>query len=1141
MLFLHQIKNLITMKKTFLLFIAIVFGALQCAMAAPLKNMEVRLTQPDGQVIHCFASGDEYYNYLHDANGYTIVKGADGFYCYAVYDNQGQVVPSAYRVGSVEPAKVGLQPNVKISAEEYYQRRMNRERYNQPIQRPRGDRELNHGRYNNLVVFIRFAGDTYHTTPFSDVDSMFNASNYESVSMHNYYHHASYNQLDLLSFFYPEPDGETILSYEDIYPKEYYMPYDPVTNPMGYHDGETADREFSMLERAIYYVADQVPDTLDLDYNGDGNVDNVVFIIKGQPGEWASLLWPHRWCIYDRYVPLNGLRVYDFNLQLEQGGYFNVSTFCHEMFHSLGAPDLYHYSGGIDAVGSWDLMCSNASPPQHSGVYMKYKYGNWVDDIPEITGQYGTYEIEADAWEGNRRNAYRIATSNPYQFLLVEYRNDNTIFETKLPGGGLLIYRIDTRYDGNAGWNGTDQFDEVYLFRPGGSINEAGNLNHANFCAEHNRTEFSQYTDPFVFFTNGQVYDWGERIYNISTKGDKISFTYGPLEGDGAQPGPEGLTAHVNSLGHQVELAWSPVEGADSYRIYRDGQEIVQGVTDNAYVHPYTGTDNGYHIYSVASVTEGVVSAHSEQWVILGNYETLRLSLTSDSPYGTKGGELEVSFDHPLMPTQYFTLYEGTQKDAELYVPANTEVTLRWNAGFDPDSEGIHVTAKHLNENGESTLVDLDGPASGVLVSYTVADEGLGSMPPQQLTATANGTQIQLSWTIPVENHDFVIYRDGKLHQNITGGYAYLDANLMRSGTHSYHVESLCGTMTSWNPESLAYATVMNYYCEPPQNLQGTYFNDGHVELSWDAPQFVGHGMIAYDANQFVDQIGTSNHKWGIKIEPEHLALFAGHPLTEIEIFDCSSGQYTFTIYNGALTNNYTTLFTQQRQMEGSHEWVRFALDEAVAFDPTQPLWICVATSGTQSPIPCCDYVGDDNSCLIKSGSIWKPATQFNMNYSWLLRAYTSPLDNTNIAYNLYWGPEDGGENEMVLGYGDFTETQANHITNDNLRYCVTALWDGRETEFSLPVFLGPTVGIEEPLMANTSVVVFPNPVKSQLTIQGKALRHVRLISLTGATVFESQTQGESLVIGMDDLPQGLYLLRIQHEDGVEVVKVMKQ
>ena len=87
------------MKKPFLLFVfALVLGAFQWAFAAPLKNIPVRITQPDGQVIECFASGDEFYNYLHDANGFTIVKGEGGYYCYAIHDSKGEVVASTYRV-----------------------------------------------------------------------------------------------------------------------------------------------------------------------------------------------------------------------------------------------------------------------------------------------------------------------------------------------------------------------------------------------------------------------------------------------------------------------------------------------------------------------------------------------------------------------------------------------------------------------------------------------------------------------------------------------------------------------------------------------------------------------------------------------------------------------------------------------------------------------------------------------------------------------------------------------------------------------------------------------------------------------------------------------------------------------------------
>ena len=1124
------------MKKTkLLLILALVLGAFQWAFSAPLKNIPVRLTQPDGQVIECFASGDEFYNYVHDANGFTFAKDKDGYYCYAMRDTRGEVVASPYRVNSIDPASVGLQPYVKISEKEYLQRRHEREQYIQPAKKP-SDRELNHGRYNNLVVFIRFAGDTYHTTTFSTVDSMFNANNYESVSMHNYFHHASYNQLDLHSYFYPEPDGETILSYEDDYPKEYYMPYDPVTNPLGYQDGETAEREFSLLERAIYYVADQVSDTLDLDYNNDGNVDNVVFVIKGEPGEWASLLWPHRWSIYDRYVWLNGLRVLDFNLQLEIGDYFNVSTLCHEMNHSLGAPDLYHYNGGPDAVGGWDLMCSNASPPQHMGTYMKYKYGNWIDDIPEIT-EYGTYELEATSWEGNRRNVYKIAGSQPDQYFLIEYRDERRMFDESLPNGGLLIYRIDTRYDGNAGYNGEDQFDEVYIFHSDGYIDNSGNTNAAAYSVELGNTVFNHTTNPVPFYTNGQI-DQEFCIYNVSKRGDRMSFTYGPVDYEVI---PYDLMTHVDAQNHQVVLRWHPIPDVEGYVVYRDGEVLADNLTEPTFSHEYTSADNGYHTYRVSSIVGGNATMPCEpQWIILGNYENLRLSIATDSPWGTKGGELEVSFGN-AMPTQYLTVYEGSSStEAEYYIPANTEVTIRWTAGFDPESEGIRVSAIRFNQNGETEVFDIERPQAGVLATYTVADDGLGLIAPKNLSAVTEGQDIHLDWTIPTENQTFDIYRGDRKIKGEVDSYDYLDNKIMRSGTYRYHVETTLNGTSTWAPELGVHANAMNYYCEPPRNLEGSYDN-GHIELTWEAPESVGQGLLAYDDNTFVNQIGTSNTKWGIKIAPENLAMFAGHPLTHIELFDCSAGHYTFTVYNGTVANNSTSLYVQTHDMEGSNEFVKFALDEPVDFDPTLPLWICVATSNTQHPIPCCDFVGEDNSCLVKSGANWRPATMFDMNYTWLLRAYTSPIIVCgDFTYNVYWGPEEGGEEQLVLGYEALTATQADYNTTDNMRYNVTAMWAGRETELSNTVYLGPSVDVEENASQEQTLTVYPNPVKGYLTVQGEAIQHVRLFTVTGTCVYESATRYNEVKIDMTNLPQGMYFLSVQAKEGIVARKVVK-
>ena len=69
----------------------------------------------------------------------------------------------------------------------------------------RNSHDLNHGVYNNLVVFIKFKGDNDLNTTKTEIDSMFNYDGYYDISMNNYFKKATYNQLSMMSYYYPLP------------------------------------------------------------------------------------------------------------------------------------------------------------------------------------------------------------------------------------------------------------------------------------------------------------------------------------------------------------------------------------------------------------------------------------------------------------------------------------------------------------------------------------------------------------------------------------------------------------------------------------------------------------------------------------------------------------------------------------------------------------------------------------------------------------------------------------------------------------------------------------------------------------------------------------------------------------------------
>jgi len=482
--------------------------------AAPLHYLPLDVLQPDGSAIKIYASGDEFHNWLHDANNFTIVTNDEGWYVYARSDGDG-VAPTENIAGIDTPRN--LQPGINLSKERIaakYARWESMRDYST-------DRSPHTGQFNNIVIYIKFANDPEFSAPISLYDHMFNATANNANSMKNYFSAASYGQLNVDTSFYPAPNGEIVLSYTDINPRGYYQIYSP-SNPIGYNandDNERTQREQQMLARAVAAVGPQIPTSVDIDGDDDGKVDNTCFIIQGAPNGWAELLWPHRWVLYAVTATIHGAQVWDFNFQLEYSlSSEGASVLSHEMFHSLGAPDLYRYNDStITPIGSWDIMANNQNPPQHMSAWMKYRYGQWLPDPPLIT-ESGTYTLSPVASSATN-NIYRIATWKTSEYYLLEYRKPSFNYDDNLPGSGLLVYRQDNRYQGNA--DGPP--DELYIYRPNANTTTTpGSLSMAALSADSGRTFMNETTIPSGFTSNGSP--GGLNLYEVGYIGDTITF-----------------------------------------------------------------------------------------------------------------------------------------------------------------------------------------------------------------------------------------------------------------------------------------------------------------------------------------------------------------------------------------------------------------------------------------------------------------------------------------------------------------------------------------------------------------------------------------------------------------------------------------
>ncbi|MBI5648378.1 MAG: M6 family metalloprotease domain-containing protein [Ignavibacteriae bacterium] len=506
---MHQISP---RRAVFHLALFVLLGA--ATAAAPLSFVPQRLVQPDGSVLLCYASGDEHYNWLHDKNGYTIIQDEmSGWYTYAL-KRDGRLVPSGAVAGVQDPAVLGVEPWLKFDAS-----RMNGIA---GFAKRGGDTPIiaapTKGRLNNIVVFIRFSDEQEWKDSIEYYNAQYNKP--AANSMRAYFEEVSYGQLTVSTTFYPVPTGATVLSYQDSLPRARYMPYNATTNPTGYTNAGALEQ--NLVGGAMKYIASQIPDTLAVDGDKDGFIDNVSFIISGTPTAWATLLWPHATSYGGPAITINGARLRTYNLLLQSfyANYAGVSVVCHEMFHSLGGPDLYHYNhDGLQPAGSWDLMEANANPPQHMTAYMKWKYGKWIASIPEIRTP-GTYTVSPLTSPTN--NCYKIPS--PYsttEYFVVEYRRKGGLFEAAIPGTGLLVYRINTVYRGNA----SGPPDELYIYRPGGTLKANGQPAQAFYSATAGRTAINDITSPSSFLTNGNR--GGLNLFNVGTPGGTISFDVG--------------------------------------------------------------------------------------------------------------------------------------------------------------------------------------------------------------------------------------------------------------------------------------------------------------------------------------------------------------------------------------------------------------------------------------------------------------------------------------------------------------------------------------------------------------------------------------------------------------------------------------
>lgn len=495
-----------------------------------VQNQPYEYANPDGTKLSLSVSGDEFEHQLHDKQGFTVlVDPQDGYAVYAESDGTG-IKPSMHRVGLTDPASLGLKPHLKpdYTGNEFLKKRRSETAANNV-------RTSTTGTLNNIVIFIRFLDQNEYQDTSESYNQLFNTS--PTNSMNSFFLEDSNNQLAINSTFYPAPVGGIVRSFQDGHNRGYFSPYNAQTNPEGYSDhDEGGNRLKAMLRQAVISIGPSVPASVLVDADNDAIVDNVTFIAQGDPDPvWLSILWPQSW-VLDQLpmVYINSKIVYRFTFLLSNT--FNTGTACHEMSHALGFPDLYHYShDGFSPVGDWDLMGSHGDIPQQHLAYMKWKYGAWFASIPTISPGTTATTYTLSSLDQNPFACYKIDSTQPNQFYVLEYRRATGNYESGLPGSGLIVYRVCTENGMivplSLEGNNYGPPDEVYIYRPGESPTENGTITEANYTVSEGRTDLHNLSQPkpwlyTIPWIGGLQVDGNLMITDVTSAGGAtISFT----------------------------------------------------------------------------------------------------------------------------------------------------------------------------------------------------------------------------------------------------------------------------------------------------------------------------------------------------------------------------------------------------------------------------------------------------------------------------------------------------------------------------------------------------------------------------------------------------------------------------------------
>ncbi len=526
--------------------------------ARPGYKVPVNVQQPDGTTVALVMQGDEFHSFMTTTDGYTVIKGDDGYYRYAV--KQGDdlkaspfVAKDAERRQADEQAFLaGSQKMISAKMSEVGKRwkeqvsKMYRTTYEnlqdggrRAITPGAISERIDYKNFKGLVVLVNWSDRSFKIqNPADFYSKLTNQKNYTDNSKSLYPYNVKGSVRD---YFYDNSMGVFDPTFDVTGPVtidiscEYPWPKDASGNVRSGWDS----RVTTILKAIMAKIDDQV-DFKNYDLDNDGVIDMVYIIFAGYgsyvSGNNMKYMWPHAGSGSDIYTT-NGITYRDyFNFPSYDGKKFGryacsmeiqdlesdaaqhaypdgIGTMCHEFSHVLGLAD--HYDTDYEQNGEattpmlYDVMDNGAdinqglSPVGYS-AFERYVLG-FADQTVTTLDVAGKYTLEP---LNTSNKGYIVKAAKNGEVFYVENRQKQG-WDESLPKHGLLLWRVDL--------SNTEKFI-------------SNNVNNVKGDERLQIVDGAPFTD--IDLTAATNTTWGSKgavidLYDIATNDGVISFEAG--------------------------------------------------------------------------------------------------------------------------------------------------------------------------------------------------------------------------------------------------------------------------------------------------------------------------------------------------------------------------------------------------------------------------------------------------------------------------------------------------------------------------------------------------------------------------------------------------------------------------------------